>query len=131
MTSRDVMEAGDSLHPDPNWPGLDGSLDVSEFDPTTMRSIANHMRTCIPGMDGPGTPEGSLASIRDHCQLTEAQLGQWNTARAFSQTVGAPSGGKKFEKVYQEFVEAYKNVIAAIEASADNLDKANHASGDR
>ncbi|MFD1542264.1 hypothetical protein [Nonomuraea guangzhouensis] len=128
MTQKDAMEGDqDPLYIDPD---LFDSGPGREHSPTQMRAIAEELKSYLGGMTGPGSAEGytngSVNGILDHCQLSEAQIGTWHDASAFSRTVGANSGGKKFAQVYQEFIDAYKDVIAAVEASA-----ANHSAGDK
>jgi hypothetical protein len=126
MTQKDAMEGQDPLHVDPE---LFDSGSGREHSPSTMRSIAEELKSYLGGMTGPGSDEGytsgSVNGILDHCQLSEAQIGTWHDASAFSRTVGSNSGGKKFAQVYNEFIDAYKQVIAAVEASAKN-----HKDGD-
>jgi hypothetical protein len=127
MTQKDAMEGEqDPLHIDPE---LFDSGPGREHSPSTMRSIAEELKSYLGGMEGPGSAEGytngSVNGILDHCQLSESQIGTWHDASAFSMTVGANSGGKKFAQVYREFVEAYTAVVDAVEASARN-----HKDGD-
>ncbi|MBT2224520.1 hypothetical protein [Nonomuraea sp. NEAU-A123] len=128
MTQKDAMEGGqDPLYVDPD---LFDAGAGREHSPTAMRAIADELKSYLGGMQGPGSAEGytsgSVNGILDHCQLSEAQIGTWHDASAFSSTVGSNSGGKKFAQVYKEFIDAYKDVIAAVEASA-----ANHSAGDQ
>ncbi|MEU0565514.1 hypothetical protein ABZ297_09000 [Nonomuraea sp. NPDC005983] len=113
--------------PDPlpiitDWPGLDGDVTV-EYSVKMMRSIADELKSYTSGFHGPGSWDGyttgSTKSLADHCQLTEAQIGTWNDAKAYCDTVGANSAGTKFLQVYTEWVEMYDRIVRAIEANAD------------
>ncbi|MEV0148079.1 MULTISPECIES: hypothetical protein [unclassified Nonomuraea] len=126
MTQKDAMDGGtDPLYVDPDL--FDGG--EREHSPSTMRTIAQELRTAVSALEGPGSAEGyttgSVKAIFDHCQLTEAQIGTWHDASAFAQTVGKSSGAQKFADVYSQYIQALKDIIAAIEANA-----ANHAAAD-
>lgn len=131
MTSKDAMEGG----PDPL--AVDAGLfepdegQVRDHTPSSMRTIAKELRDSLDALVGPGSTSGgkgtgSVNGLLDRCRLSPADIGQWEDAAAFAQTVGESSAGRKFVEVYREFVEAYQAVADAIEASA-----ANHAEADR
>ncbi|WP_162794996.1 hypothetical protein [Nonomuraea lactucae] len=120
MTQKDAMEGGpDPLHIDPDWPGLDGGVPL-QYSVGKMRAIARELASAFTGSDG--TAQGldqHKERLKDECQLSEAQIGQWQDARAFTKTVGANSAGAKFSQAYTDFVDAFDKVIKAIEANAD------------
>ncbi|WP_219467208.1 hypothetical protein [Nonomuraea rhizosphaerae] len=127
MTRKDAMEGEpDPLQVDPD---LFNEGPGREHSPSTMRSIADELKSYLGALTGPGADEGftsgSVNGILDHCQLSETQFGTWDDASAFGRSAGSNSGGKKFAQVYGEFINAYKLVIAAVEESAKN-----HKDGD-
>ncbi|MFI6800255.1 hypothetical protein [Streptosporangium canum] len=136
MTSRDAMYGGEkALNPDPNWPGLDGGVPVSEFDADRMRKLAGELESYMPGMRGPAYSEGyttgSTEGFKPEAMLTEQQLGTWQAASAFAKTVGASSsdeqGGRALGHVYDLFVSRLEDVIRAIRVNAGEYDGANDA----
>ncbi|MFI7416762.1 hypothetical protein [Nonomuraea sp. NPDC049684] len=90
-------------------------------EPSVMRSIAAALSKNLQAMEKPGVSGRTLADV----QPGAAQFGEWIDAKVFGSTAGRDGAGQKFGRVYAEFVEAYRSVIAAIEASA-----ANHAEAD-
>ncbi|MEV0196943.1 hypothetical protein [Nonomuraea sp. NPDC050691] len=127
MTQKDAMDGGtDPLYVDPDL--FDGG-GAREHSPSTMRKIAQELRTAVSALEGTGSAggqaTGSVKALHDHCQLTEAQIGTWHDASAFASTVGKNSGAQKFADVYAAYIQALKDVIDAIEANA-----ANHAAAD-
>ncbi|GAA3115109.1 hypothetical protein [Streptosporangium carneum] len=125
----------------PEWPSLDDVAHVTEFDTYQMRKIASELEEWVAGLTAPAFSEGyttgSLKSVDTSGNLTEDQIGTWPTAHGFTRTVGAASGAAAsldgrtavLGRVYGEVVAQYLEVIKAIRASADEYDKANHASG--
>jgi hypothetical protein len=91
-------------------------------EPSTMRAVAEVLKKCIEAVEKPGLSGAAMTDI----QLEAAQFGEWMDAKTFGATAGRDSAGQKLGQVHSEFVTAYKNVIAAIEASAGN-----HAEADR
>ncbi|MDF2709982.1 MAG: hypothetical protein K0R62_5634 [Nonomuraea muscovyensis] len=133
MTQKDVIEGGkDPLDIDPNWPGLDGKATL-HYEVGKMRAVARELRSAFSGSDGSGQGLGHHKQrLLDECQLSEAHIGTWHDASAFTKTVGANSAGTKFSQAYSEFAEAFDKVIKAIEANADIYARTNqHNEGGR
>ncbi|QYC38719.1 hypothetical protein Nocox_05460 [Nonomuraea coxensis DSM 45129] len=125
MTQKDAMEGGpDPLAPDKSlFEGDDG--DARENSPQAIRNIAKELRTAYEAMLGKGgRPNGNINQLGTDNELGAAQIGQWPDALALADTVGSHNAGVKFAEVYQKFIDAYKNVIEAVELSAENLDRA-------
>lgn len=89
--------------------------DGREHDPAVMRAVAEALSKHLAALDRPGGGHG-LVDV----QPVAAQFGEWVDATAFGATAGMDSAGRKLGHVHAEFVKAYRNVIAAIEASAGN-----------
>ncbi|MFC4120085.1 hypothetical protein [Nonomuraea zeae] len=85
-------------------------------EPSTMRSIAAVLSKHIEAVEKPGFSGSAMTEI----QLEAAQFGEWTDAKIFGATAGRDSAGQKLGQIHSEFVKAYKDVIAAIEASAAN-----------
>ena len=90
--------------------------DGRAHSPATMRAIARALSKSLEAMEKPGIGGTAMADV----QLAATQFGEWTDAKAFGATAGEASAGKKLGQVYTEFVEAYRSVIAAVEASAGN-----------
>jgi hypothetical protein len=84
--------------------------------PSTMRAIAGVLTEHLETMEQPGVAGPALTAV----QLDAAQFGAWVDATIFGATAGKDSAGQKLGQVRSEFVQAYKDVIAAIQASAGN-----------
>ncbi|MFI9550149.1 hypothetical protein [Nonomuraea endophytica] len=84
--------------------------DERVHEPSTMRAIAEALRENLQ------TLEPALIDA----QPGAAQFGEWMDAKAFGASAGRDGAGQKLGQVHAEFVKAYKDVIAAIEASAGN-----------
>ncbi|SDH82056.1 hypothetical protein [Nonomuraea jiangxiensis] len=110
---------GPGIHVDPHL------FDARENSPSSMRAIANELRSSLNGMLGDGRRPNSDEITG--CGLSGSQIGQWDDAVRFSSQVGSSNAGRKFAEVYGRFVQAYQEVCEAIEASADNLDRARRA----
>ncbi|MEV6860995.1 hypothetical protein AB0M44_08315 [Streptosporangium subroseum] len=125
MTSRDALRAGEAIPLDSQWPGLKGDPTPKQFKSSALRAVATDLELYLGPMTGAANSEGyttgSINSIRENCNLTEAQLGQWDTASAFTQSAGA-NCGKTFEEAYGEFIAAYEAVIRVIRENAKVLD---------
>lgn len=117
MTSKDATDGGqDPLWVDPNL--FDGG--ARENSPYAMRAIAGELRDNLDYLQGKGSqPNGDIEG-----GLSSAQIGQWNDAMALASTVGSHNAGAKFADVYRKFIDAYQKVVEAVEASADNHDRA-------
>ncbi|MEO3873650.1 hypothetical protein ABGB18_32980 [Nonomuraea sp. B12E4] len=99
--------------------------DGREHSPSTMRAIAVEMRSGLDAMLGRGErPNGNINQISTGSELSTAQIGQWSDAQALALTIGSSNAGRKFADVYQRFIEAFESVVEAIEANADNHDRA-------
>ncbi|MEU1387762.1 MULTISPECIES: hypothetical protein [unclassified Nonomuraea] len=85
-------------------------------EPSVMRAIAEALSQNLQALEKPGVSGRALVDG----QPGAAQFGEWADARAFGSTAGRDGAGQKFGRVHSEFVKAYKDVIAAIEASAGN-----------
>jgi hypothetical protein len=97
-------------------------FDARENSPASMRVIAEELRSQLDGLlGGGGKPNSDAIS---GCGLSGAEIGTWNDAMIFAGTVGSSAAGTKFAEVYTKFVNAYKDVVEAIETSADNHDRA-------
>jgi hypothetical protein len=120
MAKKDEVLGG----PDPLSP--DGRLfDERENSPSSMRAIAQELRGGLDGMLGRSErPNGNINQLSTGGELSSAQIGQWEDALALASAVGSSNAGRKFADVYQRFIEAYQGVVEAVEASADNLDRA-------
>ncbi|MFI6290913.1 hypothetical protein ACIBEJ_04970 [Nonomuraea sp. NPDC050790] len=97
----------------------DPSLDPDTprvHEPSTMRAIAEALRQNLHALEQPGAGGTTLVDA----QPGAAQFGEWTDAKAFGTTAGKDSAGQKLGQVHAAFVRAYKEVIAAIEASAGN-----------
>ncbi|MFG3435866.1 hypothetical protein ACGF0J_01360 [Nonomuraea sp. NPDC047897] len=133
MTQKDVLEGGqDPLRLDPDWPGLDAGATL-HYEVGKMRSVARELRRAFSGEDGGGQGlDQHKQRLLDECQLSEAHIGTWHDASAFTKTVGANSAGTKFVQAYADFAEAFDRVIKAIEANADIYARTNqHNEGGR
>ncbi|MEV0591865.1 hypothetical protein [Nonomuraea cavernae] len=112
MTQKDAIEGGeDPLVLDPKWPGLDGGEPV-QYSVSQMRAVAREL-AAVKGLDK------QAGQLQSDTQLSEAQVGQWNDAQAFTKTIGENSAGTKFLQAYTDFINAYDRVVMAIEANAD------------
>ncbi|NRQ39078.1 hypothetical protein HII36_45740 [Nonomuraea sp. NN258] len=117
MTSRDAIDGGaDPLR-----------VDTELFDegperyhsPTSIKAIATELRITLDALEGKGTRlGGNVNAIMDGNQLSSAQIGAWDDAVALSASVGSANAGRKFVEVYQKFIDAYRDVVEAVEASA-------------
>ncbi|MFC7648202.1 hypothetical protein ACFQX6_52865 [Streptosporangium lutulentum] len=100
-----------------------------------MRAVATDLELYLGSMTGGANAEGyttgSINSIRENCNLTEAQLGRWDAASALTQSVGSPGGKKQFEEAYGEFIAAYEAAIRAIREHAKVLDETERANEGR
>ncbi|MEV0993358.1 hypothetical protein [Nonomuraea sp. NPDC050202] len=105
----------DPLHLDPHTAEKFKS-DERVHEPSTMRSIATALSQNLQSLERTGIPGPTLAEV----QIGSTQFGEWTDAKIFGATAGKDSAGQKLGRVHAEFVKAYKNVIAAIEASAGN-----------
>ncbi|GAA4518912.1 MULTISPECIES: hypothetical protein [Nonomuraea] len=122
-------ERGAELPVDPNL------FDARENSPASMRVIAQELRASLEAMLGNGErPNGNVNQIAtgdrpadEEIPLTTSQIGQWNDASALAATVGSQNAGQKFAEVYQKFIDAYRDVVEAVEASAANHDGARQA----
>jgi hypothetical protein len=126
MTSKDALRAGEAVPLNAQWPGLEKALEDRSFKVTAMRAVATDMESYLNSMTGASNAKecttGSLNDIRESCSLTEVQLGRWDTASAFTQSVGI-NGGRKLEEVYGEFIAAYEVTIRIIREQANQLEK--------
>ncbi|MCK2221292.1 hypothetical protein MF672_046940 [Actinomadura sp. ATCC 31491] len=122
MTQKDAMEGG----PDPL--AVDGHLfdgDARENSPQAIRAVAQELRIGYEAMLGHSErPNGNIDQLSKGGELSAAQIGQWNDALALAATVGSHNAGAKFAEVYQKFIDAYRDVVEAVETSAENLDRA-------
>jgi hypothetical protein len=150
MSSEDVLRADEALPLDARWPGLDddskttflvdpkwpglGSQPADKFFKTSvMKAVATDLELSLGAMNGGANAEGytgSINSIRENCNLTEAQMGHWDAASALTQSVGAPGGKKQFEEAYGEFIAAYEAAIRAIREHARELDDTEYGNAD-
>ncbi|MET9339133.1 hypothetical protein [Nonomuraea sp. NPDC003804] len=85
-------------------------------EPSMMRSIAEALSKNLATLERPGISGRALIDV----QPGATQFGEWADAKTFGATAGKDSAGQKLGQVHAEFIKAYKNVIAAIEASAGN-----------
>ncbi|MEW9546975.1 hypothetical protein [Nonomuraea sp. NPDC050783] len=122
MTQKDAMEGGpDPLSADAHL--FDG--EARENSPQAIRAVAQELRAGLDAMLGNGErPNGNINQLSKGGELSAAQIGEWNDALALAATVGSSNAGAKFAEVYQKFIDAYKSVVEAVEASAENLDRA-------
>ncbi|MFB4267864.1 hypothetical protein [Nonomuraea sp. GTA35] len=105
----------DPLHIDPHTAEKFKS-DERVHEPSTMRSVARVMLQKLQSLEKAGIEGPTMADV----QIGSSQFGEWTDAKIFGATAGQDSAGQKLAQVHAEFVKAYKNVIAAIEASAGN-----------
>lgn len=129
MTQKDAMYGGaDPLRVDPHL--FDGGGAARENSPSQMRAIATELRSSLDAMLGNGErPNGNVNQITPSAGggLSTSHIGVWNDAAALASTVGSDNAGRKFAEVYQRFIDAYQKVVEAVEASADNHDRARRA----
>lgn len=111
---------------DPGEAGSDGDGRVHE--PSTMRTIANELSTILEAMQRPSSAAKPLTGSQQGmtaAQVDAGTFGAWPDAQAFGQTAGKPRAGTEFGRIYADFIEAFKLVVDAVEASAGN-----HATAD-
>ncbi|MCF6467751.1 hypothetical protein FAF44_04910 [Nonomuraea sp. MG754425] len=114
MGNPDRESHGDSLHLNPYLVTFESDGRVHE--PATMRAVADALAERLRAMEKSELDGSAMTEI----QLGAAQFGEWVDAKLFGAAAGKDSAGQKFGHVHAEFIKAYKNVIAAIEASAGN-----------
>ncbi|WP_067172441.1 hypothetical protein [Microtetraspora niveoalba] len=132
MTQKDAVDGdgGGTLPLDPKWPGLDGDVPL-HYNVATIRTIAGELKEYLAGVEGEAFDEGyttgSLKSIEQSGveKIGAEQIGEWADARALAST--ATRGGRAFLDAYRRFAEAYKSVVLAMEAHADEYAKTNRA----
>ncbi|GGK50534.1 hypothetical protein Ppa06_09090 [Planomonospora parontospora subsp. parontospora] len=144
---------------DPDWPGLTEAdrKHGAEVDRTEVKRIAGELEKALkalttggaePAAAGehkpgdefsppppPPSGAGSLPDLQRHCALSEAQLGQWQTAQQFSMGIvsaysvlvgdpGSPGGG-----LYASLARQYGESINALLEMARSYDGAEQAYG--
>ncbi|MFI7130788.1 hypothetical protein ACIBQ1_34215 [Nonomuraea sp. NPDC050153] len=80
-----------------------------------MRVIAEELAKNIEAVEKAGGNGSAIADIH----VGAIPFGQWTDAKTFGAAAG-DSAGRQLGQVYAEFIQAYKSVIAAVEASAGN-----------
>ncbi|MFC4529518.1 hypothetical protein [Sphaerisporangium dianthi] len=78
-----------------------------------------------------GEQSGSLYSLRYNGQLTPDQLGKWQAAQTFAQTVGSSgpdTGVNALLGLYATYVQQYNALIATLRAGKINTAAAEDAS---
>jgi hypothetical protein len=95
---------------DPGWPGLDSAKDELHVDKEKIEAIVGALEENLALLKG--IEKGSLRDLTDLTNLTEMQLGTWNTAKALSKTVNKAHVKSTF--VYQEIIDKYESAIALI-----------------
>lgn len=116
-----------NAYPDPSTDPLYIAPETAEkfkgdgrvHSPSAMRSLAQTLGEHLTAMQG-APSSGSVDNFKGEVQVATNQFGEWNDAKVFGSVAGKDSAGTKFEKAYTDFVNAYKNVVAAVEASAGN-----------
>jgi hypothetical protein len=102
--------------------------DARENSPSGLRAVAEELRASSDNMLGKGTRlNGNITQIDTGQEVSKAQMGAWSDALALAAAVGSPNAGKKLQEVYDLFIQGYQDIVAAVEASAANHDKARRA----
>ncbi|MDP9849398.1 hypothetical protein [Streptosporangium lutulentum] len=114
MADADVGGAYGGFFLDSGWPGLDSAKDELYVDKEKIEVVVKALEENLARLKG--AEKGSLSNLTEFTNLTEMQLGTWNTAKALSKTVG--NAHTASTGVYQEIIEKYEAAISLIKSAA-------------
>ncbi|MGS2640752.1 hypothetical protein [Streptosporangium sp. LJ11] len=108
----------------PPWPGLDKDRPAVEIKRDRIKKLLQALEEDLERLEG--SNEGSLSDMRSLTNLTEAQFGTWDTAKAVAATT--QKAHQKIGLVYQDTVTKYRAALNLLRVVAYNYEDAEQSS---
>ncbi|MEU8382585.1 hypothetical protein [Streptosporangium sp. NPDC048865] len=106
------------------WPGLDKDRPAVEIKRDRIKKLLQALEEDLERLSG--SNEGSLTDMRSLTNLTEAQIGTWDTAKTVAATT--QKAHQKIGLVYQDTVTKYQAALNLLRAAAYNYEDAEQSS---
>ncbi len=108
----------------PVWPGLDKDRPTVELKRDRIKKLLQALEEDLERLAS--SNEGSLQDMRSLTNLTEAQIGTWDTAKDVARVT--QKAHLKIGTVYQDTIVKYRAAINLLRVAAYNYEDAEQAS---